>query len=82
MLYEYRHVGRRRRSWPQTFELMRNMAQRDDGALYLKCHNEGTPRGSSEGGGIGRPSGSVHCDDFTLENMAIDIDSAGAFLRR
>ena len=94
MLYEYRHVGRRRRGCPQTFELMRNVAQRDDVAPCPKCGNgetarikfqgfavaSGTTAGSSEGGGAARPTGSGPYDDFTPENMASDLDSDVAHL--
>ena len=94
MLYEYRHVGRRRRGCPQTFELIRSAAQRDDVAGCPKCGNEktarikfqgfavasGTAADSSEGGGAAWPSGSGPYDDFTRENMASDLDSDVAHL--
>ena len=94
VLYEYRHVGRRRRGCPQTFELRRGVAKRDDVAPCPKCGSEETERikfqsfsvaggatgDSSEGAGPPRPPGSGPYDDFTPENMADDLDSDVAHL--
>mgnify|MGYP006430630095 FL=1 len=93
VLYEYRLVGRRRRGCPQTFELMRGVAKRDDAAPCPKCGSEETARikfqsfavgsgaaaDSSEGVGPRSP-GSGPYDDFTRENMANDLDSDVAHL--
>lgn len=93
VLYEYRHVGRRRRGCPRTFELMRGVAKRDEAAPCPKCGSEETARikfqsfsvaggataESSEGVGPRRP-GSGPYDDYTPENMADDLDSDVAHL--
>ncbi len=89
MLYEYRHVGRRRRGCPQTFELIRKVPQRDETAPCPKCGSAETERikfqgfavtgGSgadvSVGAGPPRPVGSGPYDDFDASNMPDDLDS-------
>ena len=88
MLYEYRHVGRRRRGCPQTFELIRKVPQRDDAAQCPKCGTAETERikfqGFAVAGGIDtdasegagpRPVGSGPYDDFTAANMPDDDDT-------
>ena len=94
MLYEYLHVGRRRRGCPKTFELLRGVAKRDDVAPCPKCGSEGTERlkfqsfaaagglasKPSAGAGGPRKPGSGPYDDFTPENMPDDLDSDVAHL--
>lgn len=89
MLYEYRHVGRRRRGCHRTFELMRNVSQRDAAAPCPECGSAETERikfqafavaggrdsDATEGAGGPRPPGSGPYDDFTPANMPDDDDS-------
>ena len=87
MLYEYRHVGRRRRSCPKTFELMRSVSQRDDTAPCPKCGNSETERikfqtfavsnvGTDAKSTIARrQSGSGPYDDFDAASIPDDDDS-------
>jgi hypothetical protein len=91
LLYEYRHVGRRKRGCPETFELIRGVAQRDDAAPCPKCGTEETERlkfqpfafaapFDADAARAPKPPGSGPYDDFTSENMADDLDSDVAHL--
>jgi hypothetical protein len=91
MLYEYRHLGRRRRGCPQTFELRRAVAQRDAAAPCPKCGTEDTERIKFQSFALATPfdadaaraptpPGSGPYDDFTPENMPDDLDSDVAHL--
>lgn len=87
MLYEYRHVGRRCRSCPQTFELIRKVTQRDDDAACPKCGSRETARlkfqsftvagGDTELTGAGpmaAPGNGPYADHIPA-NMPDDLDS-------
>ncbi len=44
MLYEYQHDAKRKRGCPKTFELIRNIAARDEPAACPKCGTSETSR--------------------------------------
>lgn len=87
MLYEYRHVGRGRRSCPKTFELMRSVSQRDAAAPCPECGNPETERIKFQTFAVSnaeteskptidrRQSGSGPYDDFDAASIPDDDDS-------
>lgn len=91
MLYEYRHVGRRKRGCPETFELRRNVAKRDADAPCPKCGTLETERlkfqafafpsrFDADAARAPKPPGSGPYDDHTPANMPDDLDSDVAHL--
>jgi len=74
VLYEYQHDAKRKRGCPKTFELIRNIAQRDEPAPCPKCGSKKTSRLKFQAFAI---AGGTPPDAFAGDGEAEDFGDFG-----